>query len=170
MMWATAMMFGTQEKAMALSEGGKAPDFKALASNGKEVSLKDYAGKKRIVLYFYPKDDTPGCTKEACEFRDNVKAIEKIDAVVLGVSPDSVDSHNKFIQKFKLPFILLSDEDKAISKAYGVWIKKSMYGREYMGVARSTFIIGKDGKIEKIFEKVKPEGHAEEVLEHLKAN
>lgn len=155
---------------MALTVGNKAPDFKALASNGKEVSLKDFAGKKRIVLYFYPKDDTPGCTKEACEFRDNVKAIEKIDAVVLGVSPDNVDSHNKFIQKFKLPFLLLSDEDKAISKAYAVWIKKSMYGREYMGVARSTFIIGKDGKIEKIFEKVKPEGHAEEVLEYLKAN
>lgn len=155
---------------MALTEGNKAPDFKALASNGKEVGLKDFAGKKRIVLYFYPKDDTPGCTKEACEFRDNVKSIEKIDAVVLGVSPDNVESHNKFIQKFKLPFLLLSDEDKAISKAYAVWIKKSMYGREYMGVARTTFIIGKDGKIEKIFEKVKPEGHAEEVLEYLKAS
>ena len=118
-------------------------------------------------MYFYPKDDTPGCTVEACEFRDNIKKIERSDAVVLGVSPDGVDSHNKFIGKFKLPFLLLSDTEKKICNDYGVWVKKSMYGKEYMGVARTTFIIGKDGKIEKIYEKVKPEGHAAEVLEFL---
>ena len=153
---------------MALKEGDKAPDFKAVSNEGKEVSLKDYKGKNKVVLYFYPKDDTPGCTVEACSFRDNIKKIEKADTVVLGVSPDDTKSHNKFIDKFKLPFILLSDPDKAICNAYGVWVKKSMYGKEYMGVARTTFIIGKDGKIEKIYEKVKPDGHAEEVLEFIK--
>lgn len=153
---------------MALpQEGKKAPEFKAVSNSGEEVSLKDFKGKERVVLYFYPKDDTPGCTVEACAFRDNIKKIESKDAVVLGVSPDDTKSHNKFIDKFKLPFILLSDTDKEICNAYGVWVKKSMYGREYMGVARTTFIIGKDGKIEKVYEKVKPEGHAEEVLTFL---
>ena len=151
-------------------EGTKAPGFKVMASSGKEVSLSDFQKKSRVVLYFYPKDDTPGCTVEACNFRDGMKKIQKLDAVVLGVSPDGVASHNKFIDKFKLPFLLLADEDKAICKAYGVWAKKSMYGREYMGVARTTFIIGKDGKIEKVFEKVKPPVHADEVLEYLKEN
>ena len=155
-------------EANMLKEGGKAPEFKLPASNGKEVSLKDYRGKARVILYFYPKDDTPGCTVEACGFRDTVKVIEKQDAVVLGVSPDGAASHNKFIEKFKLPFILLSDEDKKVCEAYGVWVKKSMVGREYMGVARTTVIIGKDGNIEKIYEKVKPEGHAAEVLDFLK--
>lgn len=150
-------------------EGSKAPDFKAKTQDGKEVSLKDYAGKKRVVLYFYPKDDTPGCTVEACEFRDSIRKIESEDAVVLGVSPDGEASHRKFIEKFKLPFLLLSDEDKAVCKSYGVWVKKSMYGREYMGVARTTFVIGTDGRVEKIYEKVKPQGHAEEVLAHLAA-
>lgn len=142
-----------------LKEGSKAPVFGA---------LKDFAGKKSVVLYFYPKDDTPGCTVEACAFRDSIKKVESLDAVVLGVSPDGAASHNKFIEKFKLPFVLVSDEDKKVCQAYGVWVEKSMYGRKYMGVARTTFIIGKDGKIEKIFEKVKPEGHAEQVLEFLK--
>jgi peroxiredoxin Q/BCP len=151
-----------------LKEGIKAPEFKAISNESKEVSLKSYQGKKRVVLYFYPKDDTPGCTVEACSFRESIKKINQADAVVLGVSPDNTQSHNKFIEKFKLPFILLSDEDKKICQEYGVWVKKSMYGREYMGVARTTFIIGKDGKLEKIYEKVKPEGHAEEVLEFLK--
>lgn len=154
---------------MALKEGDKAPDFTAASSDGKQVSLKDLKGKK-VILYFYPKDDTPGCTVEACGFRDGIKKIEKQDAVVLGVSPDSVASHNKFIEKFNLPFILLADEDKTISKAYGVWVEKSMYGKKYMGVARTTFLIGKDGRIEKIYEKVKPEGHTQEVLEHLKVS
>src|SRR5947209_2673483 len=128
---------------MELKEGMRAPEFTLPSSKGENVSLKDFKGKERVVLYFYPKDDTPGCTVEACGFRDDIKRIEKKDAVVLGVSPDSVSSHNKFIEKFKLPFILLSDEDKKVCKAYGVWVEKSMYGKKYMGVARTTFIIGK---------------------------
>lgn len=151
----------------AIQEGTKAPEFTLASGEGQEVSLKDYKGKNRVVLYFYPKDDTPGCTVEACEFRDNIKKIEKSDAVVLGVSPDDTKSHDKFIGKFKLPFVLLSDTEKKVCEAYGVWVKKSMYGKEYMGVARTTFIIGKDGKIEKVYEKVKPEGHASEVLDFL---
>ena len=151
-----------------LKEGMKAPEFTVPSSTGKEISLKDVRGKKRVVLYFYPKDDTPGCTVEACGFRDNIKKVEQADAVVWGVSPDNTDSHDKFITKFKLPFTLLSDTDKKICQAYGVWVEKSMYGKTYMGVARTTFIIGKDGTIEKIFEKVKPEAHAQEVLDQLK--
>ena len=150
--------------------GAKAPEFTLKASNGKDIALKDYAKKSRVVLYFYPKDDTPGCTVEACSFRDNIKKIEKLEAVVLGVSPDAVKSHNMFIEKFKLPFLLLADEEKKVCDAYGVWVKKSMYGKEYMGVARTTFIIGKDGKIEKLYEKVKPDVHTEEVLEFLLTN
>lgn len=153
-----------------LREGGRAPGFSAPASSGKSVSLKDFAGKKRVVLYFYPKDDTPGCTVEACGFRDKIKAVEAKGAVVLGVSPDGVASHNKFIEKFKLPFLLLADEEKEVCQKYGVWVKKSMYGREYMGVARTTFVIGKDGCIEKIYEKVKPDGHPEEILAFLGEN
>ena len=152
-----------------LKEGDKAPDFKALSNEGREVSLKDFKGKSRVILYFYPKDDTPGCTVEACEFRDSIKAVKAQGAVVLGVSPDAPKSHQKFIDKFKLTFPLLSDENKAVCKSYGVWVKKSMYGREYMGVARTTFLIDKDGRIERIFEKVKPAGHAGEVLEVLKS-
>lgn len=151
-----------------LKVGKNAPAFTLMANNGEEISLKDYAGKEKVVLYFYPKDDTPGCTVEACGFRDTLKKIESEDAVVLGVSPDGIGSHNKFIEKFKLPFLLLSDEDKKVCKAYGVWVKKNMYGREYMGVARTTFIIDEGGKIAKIYEKVKPEGHAQEVLELLR--
>ena len=151
-----------------LKEGSKAPEFTLLSDEGKEVSLKDFKGKNRVVLYFYPKDDTPGCTVEACAFRAKIKNIEGLDAVVLGVSPDDVKSHGKFIEKFKLPFTLLADTEKKVVHDYGVWVKKSMYGKEYMGVARSTFIIGMDGKIEKIYEKVKPDVHAEEVLEFLK--
>ena len=147
-------------------EGSKAPAFSLPASDGKTVSSKDLKGK-RVVLYFYPKDDTPGCTVEACGFRDGIKKIEKQNAVVLGVSPDDTKSHNKFIEKFGLPFILLSDTDKKVCEAYGVWVEKSMYGKTYMGVARTTFIIGPEGEIEKIYEKVKPEGHTEEVLEYL---
>ncbi len=154
---------------MALKEGAKAPAFTLTSNEGKTVSLGDYKGKQRVVLYFYPKDDTPGCTVEACEFRDSIRKFRSKDTVVLGVSPDPIASHNKFIEKFKLPFLLLSDPEKKTCEAYGIWVKKSMYGREYMGVARSTFIIGTDGKIEKIFEKVKPAGHAAEVLEFLSA-
>lgn len=121
-----------------------------------------------MVLYFYPKDDTPGCTVEACGFRDQIKDIEKQGAVVLGVSPDSVTSHQKFIEKFKLSFLLLSDEQKKTCADYGVWVEKSMYGKKYMGVARSTFIINKEGEIMKVFEKVAPQGHEAEILEALK--
>ncbi|MFQ5964786.1 MAG: thioredoxin-dependent thiol peroxidase [Candidatus Scalinduaceae bacterium] len=147
-----------------LKEGIKTPEFNLPANNGKNIALKDFKGKKRVILYFYPRDNTPGCTTEACDFRDNIKAIEKKSAVVLGVSPDGLVSHNKFIDKFNLPFILLSDERKKTCKDYGVWVKKKMYGKEYMGIARTTFIIGKDGRIEKIYEKVKPAGHSEKIL------
>lgn len=149
-------------------EGTKAPDFKLPASNGTTLSLKDLKGKN-IVLYFYPKDDTPGCTVEACGFRDSFKDIEKLGTVLLGVSPDSLKSHDKFINKFQLPFILLADEGKKMCQDYGVWVEKSMYGKKYMGVARTTFIINKEGKIAKVFEKVKPEGHEKEVIQILKS-
>ncbi|MBI3333680.1 MAG: thioredoxin-dependent thiol peroxidase [Candidatus Omnitrophica bacterium] len=150
-----------------LTEGGVAPDFSLPATNGKEIRLKDFKSKQRVVLYFYPKDDTPGCTVEACGFRDKSRAIEGKGAVVFGVSPDGVASHGRFIEKFKLPFLLLADEQKQVAKDYGVWVKKSMYGKEYFGVERSTFVIGRDGRIEKIYRKVKPDGHPEEVLEFL---
>ncbi|MDP3921004.1 MAG: thioredoxin-dependent thiol peroxidase [Candidatus Omnitrophota bacterium] len=152
-----------------LKEGVKAPQFNLQSSNGEKVALKDFKGKKRVVLYFYPKDNTPGCTVEACEFRDDRSKIEKAGAVILGVSPDGLSDHEKFVKKFKLPFLLLSDENKKICRAYGVWVKKSMYGRSYMGVARSTFVIGKKGKIEKIYSKVKPEGHSDEILDFLRS-
>ncbi len=139
-------------------EGNKAPEFK---------ELKALKGKT-VVLYFYPKDDTPGCTVQACGFRDSFKDIEQLGAVILGVSPDSIKSHDKFIAKFQLPFPLVPDEDKKICQDYRVWVEKSMYGKKYMGVARTTFIIDKNGKIAKIFEKVKPEGHNAEVIETLK--
>jgi len=139
--------------------GDQAPDF---------PGLKELKGKN-VVLYFYPKDDTPGCTVEACGFRDSFKEVKELGAMVLGVSPDSTASHDKFIAKFKLPFTLIPDEDKKICQAYGVWGEKSMYGKKYMGVNRTTFIIDKNGKIAKIFEKVKPEGHNKEIIEALKA-
>ena len=151
-----------------LKEGMKAPDFLLPSNSGKRVSLKDFKNKERVVLYFYPKDDTPGCTKEACGFRDQQKNFRSQNAVVLGVSPDSVDSHNRFIEKFKLPFVLLSDESKEMLQKYSVWKEKSLYGRKYMGVERTTLIIDKTGKIYKIFKKVKVEGHVEEVVEALK--
>lgn len=148
--------------------GSKAPDFKLPASNGQTIALKDLKGKN-VVLYFYPKDDTPGCTVEACGFRDAAKNIEKFNTVLLGASPDNLKSHDKFIQKFNLPFILLSDEDKKLCEAYGVWVEKSMYGKKYMGVARTTFIIDKEGRIAKVFEKVTPQGHEQEVIDTLKS-
>ena len=150
------------------TEASRAPDFTLPANNGQQASLKDFYGKKNVVLYFYPKDDTSGCTVEACGFRDKIKNIESQDAIVLGVSPDAIQSHEKFIKKLGLPFLLLSDIQKKMLEDYGVWVEKSMYGRKYMGVQRTTFVIDKTGKIAKIFEKVKPQGHNDEVLEALK--
>ena len=150
-----------------LEVGKKAPDFSLLNQDEKKISLKDYIGQK-VVLYFYPKDDTSGCTKEACSFSDDLSKFSKIDAVVLGVSPDSVKSHKKFSEKYKLKFDLLADEEKIAVEKYGVWKEKSMYGRKYMGVERTTFIIDENGKIKKIFNKVKVDGHNKEVLEALK--
>ena len=149
-----------------LKPGAKAPAFKLPASGGETISLKDLKGRP-VVLYFYPKDDTSGCTTEACEFRDRWKAVQKTGAVVLGVSPDPVTAHDKFRAKYKLPFPLLADVDHAVAEAYGVWGEKSMYGRKYFGILRTTFLIGADGKIVKVFEKVKPKGHATEVLAAL---
>lgn len=151
-----------------LEVGKKAPDFSLQNQDGKKFSLKDFKGKK-VVLYFYPKDNTSGCTKEACSFRDEIKVIEKQNAVVLGVSGDSVSSHKKFADKFELPFNLLSDESKKMLEDYGVWKEKSMYGKKYMGIERTTFIIDENGKIKKIFNKVKVDGHIKEVLEALKS-
>jgi len=150
---------------MAADVGKKAPAFKLPGSNGETVSLAELnAAGKTVVLYFYPKDDTPGCTKEACEFRDAVKKFSTRKAVVLGVSPDSLKAHDKFIAKFGLPFVLLSDADHAVAEKYGVWVEKSMYGRKYMGIERSTFVIGPDGKVKAAFRKVKVDGHVDEVL------
>jgi peroxiredoxin Q/BCP len=153
---------------MALTEKDPAPAFSLASTAGKNIGLKDLKGKK-IVLYFYPKDDTPGCTKEACNFRDGIADLEKAGAVVLGVSPDDVASHEKFQKKFNLPFALLADTDHAVADAYGVWKEKSMYGKKYMGIERTTFIINGKGKIAKIFPKVKVEEHHAEVLAALAA-
>lgn len=150
-----------------LEVGKKAPDFSLLNQDEKKISLKDVIGQK-VVLYFYPKDDTSGCTKEACSFSDDLPKFTKIDAVIFGVSPDSVKSHKKFSEKYKLKFDLLADEEKKVVEKYGVWKEKSMYGRKYMGVERTTFIIDEKGKIKKIFNKVKVDGHSKEVLESLK--
>ena len=147
-----------------LKEGSTAPAFKTTDANGEPVSLKDLRGQK-VVLYFYPKDDTPGCTKEACSFRDAFSEFKKQGIAVLGVSPDSEKSHQKFATKYKLPFTLLADTDRAIVEAYGVWGEKKFMGRTYMGVNRTTFLIDEKGKIKKIFAKVKPEDHASEVLQ-----
>jgi len=140
---------------LKLKEGDKAPAFTVATSGGGKISLADYRGQN-VILYFYPKDDTPGCTKEACAFRDYFADFKKTGAVVLGVSPDSVKSHDKFVEKFKLPFTLLADEDKKIVEAYGVWGEKSFMGRKYLGIHRVTFLIGPDGKIKKIWPLVKP--------------
>lgn len=149
-----------------LKVGDKAPEFSLIGDNGEKISLKDYKGKK-VVLYFYPKDMTSGCTQEACDFRDSIKKFEKKNTVVIGVSPDDTKSHNKFKDKYDLPFTLLSDETKTMLNDYGVWQEKSMYGRKYMGVVRTTFIIDEKGKIEKIYDKVKVPGHIEEILKEI---
>jgi peroxiredoxin Q/BCP len=151
---------------MALKEGDQAPDFELQDDAGNPLTLSSLKGKT-VVLYFYPKADTPGCTKEACEFRDSVSAFTAKGAAVVGVSPDEPTAQAKFKSKFDLTFPLLADTENKVSEAYGVWQEKSMYGKKYMGVARTTFVIGADGKIRKVFEKVKPEGHAAEVLATL---
>lgn len=154
---------------LKLKEGDKAPAFNVAASGGGSLSLADFAGR-HVVLYFYPKDDTPGCTKEACAFRDQFAEFKKHGAVVLGVSPDPVKAHDKFVEKYKLPFTLLADDDRRIVEAYGVWGQKTFMGRKYMGTHRVTFLIGPDGRIQKIWPTVKPEEHAGEVLAALKAD
>jgi peroxiredoxin Q/BCP len=151
------------------AEGAIAPDFTLPADGGGEVSLSDYRGKQ-VVLYFYPKDDTPGCTTEACNFRDDYSELLAAGAVVLGISPDSVQSHDKFKRKFELPFPLLSDPDHKTAELYGAWGEKKMYGKTYMGIIRSTFIIGREGTIVKVFPKVSPKNHSQEVLAVLAAN
>jgi len=150
-----------------LKEGNKAPVFTLPDQNGKKVTLKDFLGKK-VVLYFYPKDMTSGCTAEACDFRDSHPNFKKVKAAILGISKDSVDSHKKFADKYELPFTLLSDEDKKVVEKYGVWKEKSMYGKKYMGIERTTVIIDEKGKVQKIFPKVKVKGHVEEVFNELR--
>ncbi len=151
---------------LELKEGDVAPEFTAFTNGGGKVSLSDFRGKN-VILYFYPRDDTPGCTKEACAFRDDFSAFKKKGAVVLGISTDSAKSHDKFVEKYQLPFTLVSDEDKKIVQAYGAWGQKSFMGRKYQGTYRVTFLIGPDGRIKKVWPAVKPAEHAEEVLAAL---
>jgi peroxiredoxin Q/BCP len=149
-----------------LKEGDKAPDIRVQTDAGAEFRLSDLKGK-RVVLYFYPRADTPGCTVEACEFRDGIKAFAKKGVAVVGVSPDKPAAQAKFKQKYDLPFTLLADEEKAAAEAYGVWKEKNMYGKKVMGIARTTFVIGPDGRIEKIYGNVKAQGHAAQVLAEI---
>jgi peroxiredoxin Q/BCP len=149
-----------------LNEGDKAPDFTANDQNGKTVSLADFTGKN-VILYFYPKDDTPGCTAEACSFRDNYQLMLGKGFVVIGVSTDDEKSHKKFETKYSLPFPLIADTDKSINEAYGVWVEKNMYGKKYMGTARKTFLIAPDGTISKIIDKVDTKNSSQQVLDLL---
>lgn len=154
---------------MSLEIGQPAPDFDATANNNEKVKLTDFKGKN-VVLYFYPKDNTPGCTTEACDFRDNYESFADLDAVILGVSPDPVTSHEKFKEKHDLPFLLLADEDHSLAEQYDVWKQKNNFGKEYMGIERSTFIIDKDGTLQQAFRKVKVKGHVEEALNYIREN
>ncbi|WP_163100619.1 thioredoxin-dependent thiol peroxidase [Peribacillus alkalitolerans] len=147
--------------------GKKAPDFSLPASNGENISLTDFKGKN-VVLYFYPKDMTPGCTTQACDFKELHESFSELDAVILGVSPDPLKRHGKFIEKYGLPFLLLADENHLVAEAYGVWTLKKNFGKEYMGIERSTFIIDKDGNLIKEWRKVKVKGHVEEALAFIK--
>lgn len=160
------LTLGMAQPVIPLQVGDAAPAFRAQSSGGKEIALEDLKGRS-VILYFYPKDDTPGCTKEACAFRDHFAEFEKKGAIVLGVSTDPVKSHDKFVTKFKLPFPLLADPEKKLVEAYGVWGEKKFMGRKYMGTHRVTFLIGPDGRIRQIWPTVKPEEHAEEVLAAL---
>jgi thioredoxin-dependent peroxiredoxin len=154
--------------AETLQAGDKAPSFKLPASTGESIDLSDFQGR-RVVLYFYPRADTPGCTKEACGFRDAIASYQKLDVPVFGISPDPVKDVTQFAEKFNLNFPLLADEDHAVTEKYGVWQEKSMYGKKYWGAGRTTFVISPEGKIEHVFEKVKPEGHDQQVLEYLRS-
>jgi len=153
---------------MALDIGDKAPDFTLPTDGDGSISLGKLKGK-RVVLYFYPKDDTSGCTAEACAFRDMFPRFKKMDAVVIGISRDSVTSHDKFKKKYELPFTLASDAEGKVTEKYGVWVEKSMYGRKYMGIERATFLVDEKGKITQIWHKVKVPGHADEVLKAVNA-
>lgn len=148
---------------MTLTTGKPGPAFKAKNQDGKWISFDDFKGKK-LVLYFYPKDDTPGCTAEACNLRDNYQSLIKQGYAILGVSPDSEKSHQKFIAKYELPFDLLSDEDHAVAEAFGVWVEKSMYGRKYMGIARTTFVFDEEGILQEIIDKVDTKNHTEQII------
>jgi len=151
---------------MSIEEGIKAPDFVLQDENGKDHKLSEYRGTP-VLLYFYPKDDTPGCTKEACNFRDDYSLYQEAGVVILGVSPDSPEKHTKFREKYSLPFSLLADEEHKVAELYGVWALKKSFGREYFGIVRTTFLISTDGLITKIFKKVRPAEHSAEVLEAL---
>ena len=153
---------------MNVNEGDKAPEFTMPTDGGGSVSLKDMKGKA-VVLYFYPKDSTPGCTKEACGFRDLMPDFSKVDAEIIGVSRDSVKRHDNFKAKYELPFLLASDEDGKVCESYGVWVEKSMYGKKFMGIERATLLIDGKGKVQKVWRKVKVAGHVEDVLEAVKA-
>jgi peroxiredoxin Q/BCP len=148
--------------------GKPAPDFTLPSTTGEPISLKQYKNKKTVVLYFYPKNETPGCTKEACAFRDMNDDLEKDNVVVLGVSTDSIESHNAFREKHKLPFILLSDEDATVSKKYGVYKQKNLYGKKHLGIERTTFIVDRTGRIAQIYPRVKVDGHAQDVFEFVR--
>jgi len=150
-----------------LKEGDPAPDFNLPSTEGRDIRLSEFQGKKNVVIYFYPKDNTPGCTQEACDFRDSLKNFDRKDTVVLGVSGDSLKAHENFRKQYKLPFPLLSDEGKKMLQQYGVWKEKSMYGKTFMGIERTTVVIDKAGKVRKVFPKVKVAGHTQEVLETL---
>jgi peroxiredoxin Q/BCP len=147
--------------------GRPAPDFSLPSTTGENISLKQFKGKKTVVLYFYPKDETPGCTREACDFRDHTAELEAAKVVVLGVSTDSLESHQHFKEKQKLPFPLLSDEDAAVSKLYGVYKQKNLYGKKHLGIERTTFVIDKTGRVAQIWPKVKVDGHIQDVLEFV---
>jgi len=152
---------------MAIEVGKMAPDFSLEATNGETIRLSDLKGKN-VVLYFYPKDMTPGCTTEACDFRDQHEQFGEIGAVILGISPDPIELHKKFMEKYGLPFLLLSDEDHSVAEEYDVWKLKKNFGKEYMGIERSTFVIDKEGKVAKEWRKVKVKGHVEEALNFIK--
>ena len=147
--------------------GRTAPDFTLPSTTGENISLKQYKGKKTVILYFYPKDETPGCTREACDFRDHTAEFEKHNTVILGVSTDNLESHQHFIEKHKLPFPLLVDEDATVSKMFGVYKQKNLYGKKYMGIERTTFVVDKTGRIAQIYPKVKVDGHIQDLLEFV---